>query len=163
MRRYVESLIQSYEQAGNFLNEPATIGHALGQGADSWKGRPMGSYQIIEQIGEGGMGEVYRAVRADGQYDKEVAIKLVRDGFDSRFTLARFKAERQILASLDHPNITRLLDGGATEDGQPYLVMEYVQGIPVDEYCDQHKLTVTERLRLFRAICSAVQYAHQIS
>src|SRR5580658_746953 len=91
----------------------------------------------------------------------QVAIKLVRGGFDSRFTLARFKAERQILANLDHPNITRLLDGGATEEGQPFLVMEYVRGIPLDDYCDRHKLTVTARLELFRVVCAAVQFAHQ--
>ena len=164
LRPYVESLIHSYEQAGNFLDEPAAIHDAYApaqQEAGSWKGRRLGSYRIIEQVGEGGMGEVYRAVRADDQYQKQVAIKLVRVGFDSRFTLARLKAERQILANLDHPNITRLLDGGATEDGQPYLVMEYVHGLPLDEYCDRYKLTVTERLQLFRTVCAAVQYAHQ--
>src|SRR5580658_6151134 len=91
----------------------------------------------------------------------QVAIKLVRGGFDSSFTLARFKAERQILANLEHPNITRLLDGGATEEGQPFLVMEYVHGLPLDEYCVQHNLSVTARLELFRIVCGAVQFAHQ--
>ena len=164
VRRYVESLIHSYEQAGSFLTEPAAAQHAqvlTTAEAGAWKGRRLGAYQVIEQIGEGGMGEVYRAVRADDQYQKQVAIKVVRGGFDSRFTLARLKAERQILANLDHPNITRLLDGGATDEGQPYLVMEYVQGLPLDDYCDRHRLTVTERLQLFRTVCGAVQYAHQ--
>jgi eukaryotic-like serine/threonine-protein kinase len=162
VRRYVESLIHSYEQAGDFLDEPVAVHEVLTRNeGGSWKGRRIGSYQIIEEIGEGGMGEVYRAVRADDQYRKQVAIKVVRVGFDSRFTLARFRAERQILANLDHPNVTRLLDGGATEEGQPYLVMEYVEGLPLDAYCDQHKLTITERLGLFQTVCSAVQYAHQ--
>jgi eukaryotic-like serine/threonine-protein kinase len=164
VRRYVESLVLSYEQAGSFLEQPAVIGGAgpLPENeADVWAGRRIGPYEIIDEIGEGGMGAVYRARRADDQYQKQVAIKLVRSGLATSFTLARFKAERQILANLDHPNITRLLDGGATEEGQPYLVMDYVQGLPLDEYCDQHKLIVTERLRLFRTVCSAVQYAHQ--
>jgi len=163
LRHYVESLIQSYQQAGNFLEEPAVIQHTFAPAPNrdtSWVGRRIGSYQILEQIGEGGMGEVYRAGRADDQYHKQVAIKLVRGGFDSRFTLGRFKAERQILANLDHPNITRLLDGGATEEGQPFLVMDYVQGLPLDHYCDRRRLNVAERLGLFRTVCSAVQYAH---
>jgi serine/threonine protein kinase/tetratricopeptide (TPR) repeat protein len=164
VRRYVESLVLSYQQAGEFLDEPALAGHAgaLAQSeADSWKGRRVGPYQVIEEIGEGGMGSVYRAKRVDDQYQKQVAIKVVRSGFDTRFALTRFKAERQILANLEHPNIARLLEGGSTEDGQPYFVMEYIQGQPLDQYCDDHKLTITERLRIFRTVCSAVQYAHQ--
>jgi non-specific serine/threonine protein kinase/serine/threonine-protein kinase len=129
--------------------------------ADSWKGRRVGPYQVTEEIGEGGMGSVYRAMRVDDQYQKQVAIKVVRSGFDTRFALTRFKAERQILANLEHSNIARLLEGGSTEDGQPYFVMEYIQGQPLDQYCDDHKLTITERLQLFRTVCSAVQYAHQ--
>ncbi len=164
VRRYVESLVLSYEQAGQFLDQPAVAGHAetfVGDETDSWKGRRVGPYQVIEEIGEGGMGSVYRAMRVDDQYKKQVAIKVVRSGYDTRFALSRFKAERQILANLEHPNIARLLEGGNTEDGQPYFVMEYIQGQPLDQYCDAHKLTVTERLQLFRTVCSAVQYAHQ--
>ena len=163
VRRYVESLVLSYEQAGKFLDEPAVASYpeAIADEADSWKGRRVGPYQIIEQIGRGGMGSVYRAVRADDQYQKQVAIKVVRSGFDTRFALARFRAERQILANLDHPNIARLLEGGSTEDGLPYFVMEYIQGEPLDQYCDHHRLPITERLGLFRAVCSAVQFAHQ--
>ena len=162
LRQEVESLLSSHEQAGTgFLNSVAIN---LGQEtptATARTGRRIGVYQIVEQIGQGGMGEVYRAVRADGQYTKEVAIKLVRAGFDSRFVLERFRNERQILASLDHPNIARLLDGSTTDDGTPYLVMELIEGKPIDRYCDEYKLSVTERLRLFRQVCVAVHYAHQ--
>ena len=97
-------------------------------------GRSIGPYRIVEEIGAGGMGEVYRAVRADDQYQKQVAIKVVRRGFDTESGLRRFRAERQILASLDHANIARLLDSGSTEDGLPYVVMELVEGQPIDEY-----------------------------
>jgi serine/threonine protein kinase/tetratricopeptide (TPR) repeat protein len=164
VRNYVESLVLSYENANTFFDQPAFVkfpGEVEGGEGSSWSGRRVGPYQILEEIGEGGMGSVYRASRADDQYRKEVAIKVVRAGLDTRGALARFKSERQILADLDHPNIARLLDGGSTEEGQPYFVMEYIHGEPLDQYCDQHKLTVTERLHLFRAVCSAVQYAHQ--
>ncbi len=124
-------------------------------------GHRIGPYKIAEPIGHGGMGVVYRAFRADDQYQKQVAIKLIRTGQDSAFVVSRFRNERQILASLDHPNIARLLDGGATENGIPYLVMELVEGLSIDAYCDNHKLPTTERLRLFQQVCSAVQYAHQ--
>ena len=107
------------------------------------------------------MGTVFQAVRADDEYQKCVAIKLVKSGFASSFAIARFKAERQILASLEHPNIARLFDGGRTEEGYPYLVMEFVDGVPIDEYCDTHRLTISQRLQLFRAVCEAVQFAHQ--
>ena len=107
------------------------------------------------------MGVVYLAVRADDHYQKRVAIKLVQHGLYTGAILHRFRTERQILASLDHPNIARLLDGGTTTDGRPYLVMEYVEGLPIDVYCDRHKLSISERLRLFRTVCAAVHYAHQ--
>ena len=164
VRRYVDSLVLSYEQAGGFMGEPALASQAeaIAQSeADSWKGRRVGPYQVTEEIGEGGMGSVYRAMRVDDQYRKQVAIKVVRSGFDTRVALNRFKAERQILANFEHTNIARLLEGGSTQDGQPYFVMEYIQGQPLDQFCDDHKLTITERLRLFRTVCSAVQYAHQ--
>lgn len=162
VRRYVESLILSYEQANEFLEAPAVATYSAAEaGSDSWVGRRVGPYQIEEEIGHGGMGSVYRALRADDQYRKQVAIKLVRSGVDPRLALSRFKAERQILADLDHPNIARLLEGGSTDDGQPYFVMEYIEGEAFDKYCDDHKLTITHRLELFRTVCSAVQYAHQ--
>ncbi len=124
-------------------------------------GHRIGPYQLVEEIGVGGMGEVYRAFRADDQFRKEVAIKLVRSGEDSRFVVSRFKSERQLLASLDHPNIAALFDGGTTDEGVPYFAMELIEGQPIVEYCDTRKLSVRERLELFLHVCSAVQYAHQ--
>jgi len=124
-------------------------------------GHRIGPYKIVEPIGEGGMGTVYRAVRADDQYQKQVAVKLVHAGHDSGFIVSRFRNERQILASLDHPNIARLLDGGTTRDGAPYFVMELIEGEPIDEYCDLHQLGTDDRLNLFLQVCQAVQYAHQ--
>jgi eukaryotic-like serine/threonine-protein kinase len=165
LQRELESLIAFHERTGtDFLNAPlaqVTSALAFQIAPDALFGRRVGSYQIMGQIGVGGMGEVYRAFRADDEYKKQVAIKLVRGGQNSDFVVNRFKNERQILASLDHPNIARLLDGGTTEGGVPYFVMELIEGHPIDEYCDAHKLPTTERLKLFLQICSAVQFAHQ--
>ncbi len=164
LRREVESLLVSDDRAGTgFLNTPAIdlTPRSDGAGAPTRVGRRIGAYNIVQEIGRGGMGEVYRAGRADGQYEKQVAIKLVRGGYDTAAVLERFRHERQILASLDHPNIARLLDGGTTDDGTPYLVMELIEGTPIDQYCDAHNLNVRDRLRLFLQVCSAVQYAHQ--
>jgi serine/threonine protein kinase/tetratricopeptide (TPR) repeat protein len=164
LRREIESLLASQEEAGtDFLNAPMVPASVLESPDDHNPliGRRLGSYQIVEQIGAGGMGEVYRAFRADDEYRKEVAIKLVRAGRDSSFVVSRFKNERQILATLDHPNIARLLDGGTTEEGVPYFVMELIRGQPIDEYSDSHRLATADRLRLFSQVCSAVQYAHQ--
>ncbi|MBZ5549120.1 MAG: protein kinase [Acidobacteriia bacterium] len=146
LRREVDSLLSSHEQAGTgFLKTPAVDLRSAGPAAPARTGQRIGVYEIVEQIGQGGMGEVYRAVRADGQYTKEVAVKLVRGGRDSAFVLERFRNERQILATLDHPNIARLLDGGTTDDGVPYLVMELIEGVRIDSYCDAHTLSITER------------------
>ena len=124
-------------------------------------GEIIGNYRLVERIGQGGMGSVYRAVRIDAAYDKSVAVKLIDGLFQSTEVINHFRAERQILANLEHPNIARLLDGGARADGLPYLVMEYVEGISPYEYCRAHQLSTAERLRLFRQICSAVHFAHQ--
>ena len=121
----------------------------------------IGPYKIIHEIGYGGMGAVYLAARADDQFRKHVAIKLMKPGVDDDLRFQRFHRERQILANLDHPNIARLLDGGNTNEGIPYLVMDYVEGTPIDQYCDDQKPTTNARLLLFQTICSAVQYAHQ--
>ena len=165
LRMDLERLLDAGEQAGtHFLSHPAVLREFIldfPQLVETWIGRRIGSYELVEEIGVGGMGEVYRAVRADDEYRKEVAIKLVRSGQDSGFVLHRFKNERQILAGLDHPNIARLLDGGTTEQGLPYFVMEFIEGQRIDEYCDAQKLATTERLKLFLPVCSAVQYAHQ--
>jgi len=128
---------------------------------ESSHGRKIGHYTVVEQIGRGGMGEVFSAYRSDGQFEQKVAIKLVRTGADSAAVLQRFRNERQILAGLDHPNIARLLDGGTNDDGVPFLVMELVVGSPIDTYCDAHKLSIARRLELFRQVCLAVQFAHQ--
>jgi serine/threonine protein kinase/tetratricopeptide (TPR) repeat protein len=161
-RQEVESLLEAHDQAGTtFLKDPAVNLKSLPPSFTSRAGLRLGVYLVVEEIGRGGMGEVYRAVRADGQYTKEVAVKLVRGGFDGASVLERFRNERQILASLDHPNIGRLLDGGTTEDGVPYLVMELIEGKPIDQYCDERRLSITKRLQLFQQVCGAVHYAHQ--
>jgi serine/threonine protein kinase len=107
------------------------------------------------------MGTVYLAERTDAQFQKQVAIKLLRPGMDSQSVIERFRHERQILAGLDHPNIAKLLDGGVDNDGLPYFVMDVIAGLPIDEYCEQQRLTLTARLELFRIVCAAVHYAHQ--
>ncbi|HEX4629682.1 MAG TPA: serine/threonine-protein kinase [Chthoniobacterales bacterium] len=125
------------------------------------KGRRIGNYELIRELGRGGMGTVWLARRADRQFEKLVAIKLLKRGTDTDEVLRRFQTERQILARLEHPNIARLLDGGVTDDDLPYFVMEYVDGRPITEFCRDHALTIEERLRLFLKICSALQFAHQ--
>lgn len=124
-------------------------------------GTRIGPYRAVKRLGEGGMGEVVLAERADEQFSHRVAVKLVRRGVASRQVQGRLKLERQILASLDHPNIAKLLDGGTTAEGVPYIVMEYIDGVPVDTYCDKHALTIEARIRLFQVVCSAVHYAHR--
>ncbi len=128
---------------------------------DARAGENIGPYRLIEPVGSGGMGAVYRAVRVDAEYSQAVAIKLIKRGMDTESIVRRFRAERQILANLAHPNIARLLDGGATNDGLPYLVMEYIEGEALNAWCERRRLPVAERLELFRQICSAVHYAHQ--
>jgi eukaryotic-like serine/threonine-protein kinase len=163
LRAEVESLIASYEEDRDFMETPAAVAAPalVGRSPAAPEGRLIGPYRLIREIGHGGMGTVFLAARADDQYRKLVAIKLVRRGMDTEQILARFRNERQILASLDHPNIARLLDGGTTPDGLPYVVMEYIEGQPIDRFCDERKLTTAERLELFRTACSAVHFAHQ--
>ena len=165
LRHDVEKLLAEEHLLGQDFLEHAALAPAvaalLPPDDRIWIGRRVGPYKIVELIGAGGMGEVYRAVRADDQYQKEVALKVVRSGQFSGFVIDRFKNERQILASLDHPHIARLLDGGATEDGTPYFVMELIEGQPITQFCDYRKLSVDERLHLFSKVCAAVQYAHQ--
>ena len=128
---------------------------------DNLIGRRIGAYRVISLIGRGGMGEVYLAERDDAQFDQQVAIKIIKRGMDTDFIRERFLRERQILAGLDHPHIARLLDGGTTEAGLPYFVMEYVAGVAITDYCEANKFSITERLKLFRQVCAAVQHAHQ--
>ena len=159
LRSEVESLLGCFEQAGDFMQKAARAGGD--PPADPMLGRRIGPYVLVSRIGQGGMGAVYMAARADEEFRKRVAIKLVRAGLDDKDILRRFRTERQTLAILEHPNIVRLLDGGSTEEGLPYLVMDYVEGQPIDIYCENRKLTINERLELFRTVCAAVQYAHR--
>ena len=161
LRQELESLMAAESPEG-FLETPPWS-HVVFQSAlaDSWVGRRIGAYEVVALIGEGGMGSVFRGTRADQQYEKQVAIKIVRQELGTAIALAQFRAERQILANLDHPHIARLLDGGTTETGLPYLVMELVDGEPIDQYCNARKLSIEERLQLFLRVCSGVQYAHQ--
>lgn len=133
----------------------------IDDGQDPLLGRRLGAYRIVREIGRGGMGAVYEAVRDDKAFSKRVAVKLVKRGMDTDFILRRFRKERQILASLDHPNVAQLLDGGTTDDGLPYFVMEFIEGQPLYRYCDSNRLSIAERLKLFLSICDAVHYAHQ--
>ncbi|MBL8169118.1 MAG: protein kinase [Acidobacteria bacterium] len=162
LRREVAALLAAHEQAGEFIEEPPheSVQEVLDK-TDTLIGKHIGPYQIQREIGRGGMGVVYLAVRADEEYRQQVAIKLVWSGPQNAELLRRFRRERQILANLDHPNIARLLDGGRTEQGWPYLVMEYIEGVRITQYCDERKLSISERLHLFRDVCAAVQYAHQ--
>lgn len=156
-------LLASDEKASAFLNEPpglVSLGPSSGEPTAVPVGHRIGSYRILGEIGRGGMGTVHRAIRDDDQYQKQVAIKLMR-GLGSEFVIERFKAERQILANLEHPNIARLIDGGTTQEGWPYFSMEFVDGKPIDQYCAFRDLSIGERLELFLTVCAAVQYAHQ--
>jgi len=167
LRRDVESLLLQFDSAGELLEEPIygntemSVFESLIEEKDPMIGRRLGSYRIEREIGRGGMGAVYEASRADNEFNKRAAIKLVKRGMDTDFILRRFRKERQILAALDHPHIGGLLDGGTTEDGLPYFVMEYIEGQPLYTYCDSNSLNITDRLKLFRSICDAVHYAHQ--
>ena len=159
LRREVESLLVADEKAGDFLAEPALSPEGASQAL--LPGQMVGRYRVEALLGEGGMSIVYLAVRADDAYRQKVALKILRHGAERPDMAARFRRERQILASLEHPGIARLLDGGTTETGQPYLIMEYIEGVPIDSHCDQCRLSLDARIDLFREVCAAVQYAHQ--
>jgi eukaryotic-like serine/threonine-protein kinase len=156
LRNEVESLLAANRAAGTFLSRPALTETDV----PNLQGRRIGPYLIVGKIGYGGMGVVYRAVRDDDVFHKVVALKLVLGGASPEH-LARLGRERQILARLEHPHIARILDGGATEDGEPFLVMEYVEGTPIDVYCDARNLDLRQRLEVFRLVCDAVHHAHQ--
>ncbi len=160
LRQEVESLLASEEEIGDFIETPV-FRIRLEDEEPVAAGQRIGAYRILREIGRGGMGSVYLAERADEEFEHRVALKLVRRGMDTDEILSRFRSERQILAHLDHPNIAKLFDGGSTEDGRPFFVMEYVEGRPIDESCNERKLTTRERLELFRSVCSAVHFAHQ--
>ena len=163
LRRDVESLLAAHDAAGSFLSSPIGLDteDAEDAGAPDAVPQRIGPYRILDTIAHGGMGTVYRAVRDDDAFRKTVALKLVRGGRHSDYFERRFRQERQILARLQHPNIATVLDGGTAEGGQPYLVMEYVEGQPITRFCAAQGLGIRDRLALFRTVCGAVQYAHQ--
>jgi serine/threonine-protein kinase len=160
LKAELRSLLAADGAAGSFLEQPALVPIAA-EPAVSWAGRRLGPYRLERQLGEGGMSTVYLAVRADEAYERQVAVKVFRYGADRSDLLDRFRAERQILASLDHPAIARLVDGGSTDQGLPYLVMEYIDGEPIDRYCDRRRMSIDARIDLFREVAAAVQFAHQ--
>ena len=163
IRREVDLLLGARQRVPDWLNEPllAPMVPSSAGSLPRMEGRRLSGYTLVREIGRGGMGSVYLAERSDGAFRKQVAIKLVQPGMNGADILARFRQEREILASLDHPGIARLLDAATTEEGLPYFVMEFVDGQPIDRWCDERKLNVTQRLQLFRAVCDVVQYAHQ--
>jgi eukaryotic-like serine/threonine-protein kinase len=155
----VESLLAHHDAADALLEQPPAPG-AFALSGSTMVGKFVGAYRIVSETGQGGMAVVYLAERADQAYRKRVAVKMVKPGPNSREIVRRFRNERQTLAALDHPNIVKLLDGGTTDDGWPYLVMDFVEGVPIDQYCDGHCLTIGQRLELFCAVCMAVHHAH---
>src|SRR5881275_1998600 len=164
LRAEVEALLEANDRAGGFLEPPAPAAHlvatAEAPAAAERPGTMIGPYKLLEQIGEGGFGVVYMAEQTE-PVRRKVALKVVKPGMDTRQVVARFEAERQALALMDHPNIAHVFDGGATTAGRPYFVMELVRGVPITEYCERSELAPRQRLELFMSVCQAVQHAHQ--
>ena len=172
LAQQVAHLLQVHREAGSFLNRPADGVGATGafDPAPGYEtvaihpresaGTVIGPYKLLQKIGEGGMGTVYMAEQTE-PIKRKVALKVIKPGMDSRQVVARFEAERQALAMMDHVNIARVFDGGTTENGRPYFVMELVHGVPITTYCDDNHLTPRERLELFVPVCQAIQHAHQ--
>ena len=161
LRAQIDELLAAYPKVERFLEQPAIAANPiLAPPIAEQPGTVIGSYKLLEQIGEGGFGVVFLAEQ-ERPVRRRVALKVIKPGMDTREVIARFEAERQALAMMDHPNIAKVHDAGATENGRPYFVMELVQGVPITEYCDQCNLTTNERLELFVAVCQAVQHAHQ--
>ncbi len=164
VRGQVERLLAASDAGAGVLDQPAIAGlPPLGDSSPSPKllGRTLGPYRVVREIGRGGMGTVYEAVRTDPEFEHRVAIKTLRLGLDVPELVTQFRQERQILGALQHPNIAALLDGGVTEDGVPYIVLEYVDGVPIDRYCETNRIGLRSRLDLFRQVLDAVQYAHR--
>jgi serine/threonine protein kinase len=157
----VKNLLKADESAEDFIVEPAFIDAGFKEETDFYVGKQIDDYKILKEIGAGGMGTVYLASKSGDSFDKKVAIKLIKRGMDTSSVLKRFVMERKILASLENPNIASLIDGGSTQDGLPYLVMEYIEGEPITKFCASHRFSIEERLELFRKVCAAIAYAHQ--
>jgi serine/threonine protein kinase/WD40 repeat protein len=160
LRRQVDSLLQAQSEAGSFLHQPVVTPEGNGPSAVEGPGTVIGRYKLLQQIGEGGFGLVFMAEQLE-PVRRMVALKLIKAGMDTREVVARFEAERQALALMDHPNVARVLDGGTTVSGRPYFVMDLVKGIPITDFCDQNQLPSEARLRLFMQVCAGVQHAHQ--
>ena len=153
LRDKVEALLKAHERAGDFLAPPAGSCVTLdGPGRIEGPGTTIGRYELLDLLGEGGMGLVYLAEQKE-PVRRRVALKIIKPGMDSKQVIARFEAERQALAVLDHPNVAHVFDAGCTETGRPYFVMEYVKGMSITRYCDDKKLTIEQRLRLFEQVC----------
>src|SRR5262245_12003460 len=157
LRARLDRLIQCSHNVGSFLEHPPESLAITGEAVIDAEviGTQIGPYRVLEQIGEGGFGVVYLAEQ-ERPVRRKVALKIIKPGMDTRQVIARFEAERQALAMMDHPNIAKVYDAGATENGRPYFVMELVQGVPMTEYCDQCNLTTRERLELFITVCQAI-------
>jgi hypothetical protein len=157
LQRRVEELIENHFRAGSFLESPAPdLSATAAESAREGPGTVIGPYKLLQQLGEGGMGAVFMAEQAH-PVQRRVALKIIKPGMDSRQVIARFEAERQALALMDHPHIAQVHDGGTTDSGRPYFVMELVKGVPLNRYCDEHRLTPRERLELFVPVCQAEQ------
>jgi serine/threonine protein kinase len=174
LKQHIRALLAEHQTEGNFLDTPAVARSdkpRSGAGTqrsrstvvlppDTAPGERIGRYKLLQQIGEGGCGVVYMAEQEE-PVRRRVALKIIKLGMDTKGVIARFEAERQALAMMDHPNIARVLDAGATETGRPYFVMELVRGIKITEYADQNNLSTDDRLKLFNQVCNAIQHAHQ--
>ena len=161
LRGEVEGLLAHHPQLGSFLDSGAPdLPTMIGPSSDEGPGSVIGPYKLLQQIGEGGMGTVYMAEQ-DRPIRRRVALKVIKAGMDTDQVVARFEAERQALALMDHPNIAKVHDGGVTPSGRPYFVMELVKGVPVTEFCDRNHLSPRQRLELFVSVCQAIQHAHQ--
>jgi eukaryotic-like serine/threonine-protein kinase len=163
MKQRIAALLQAYDENASFLEAPPpelSTFPTLDQPPTERPGTQIGRYKLLEQVGEGGMGVVYVAEQTE-PVRRRVALKIIKPGMDTKQVIARFEAERQALAMMDHPNIARVLDAGTTEAGRPYFVMELVRGMPITEYCDKVRLSPRQRLEIFIDVCQAVQHAHQ--
>src|SRR5712664_2607166 len=162
LRQRVEALLRAHESAETFMASPAVAsrGGTVAVKPVEQAGDRIGRYKLLQQIGEGGCGVVYMAEQEE-PVRRRVALKVIKLGMDTKQVIARFEAERQTLAMMDHPNIAKVLDAGATDTGRPYFVMELVRGIKITDYCDQNNLSTEERLKLFTQVCQAIQHAHQ--
>jgi len=162
LRQRVEGMLKEHDDLGDFPEKRPSKGAAQGgpRAIGEKPGDRIGHYKLLQQLGEGGYGVVYMAEQ-EAPVRRRVALKIIKPGMDTKNVIARFEAERQALALMDHPNIAKVFDAGATQSGRPYFVMELVRGVKITEYCDQHSLTTEDRLKLFVQVCQAVQHAHQ--